>query len=310
MTGPERDSNRENGEENKPELIADLLPRYYEAHGENITYEVERSMVIDGHEVAWTKYTGTVVYDMTGEGKEGKEFTGHELYCACHFKENVGWRQEEDGSTVGLMGKDGCIAKKTAVYMRHLELREEYKERGMLGVFSKDPHEELEAIMLDLMDKGEREEFLEGSSGARFWGGFYYLQTAAEIADLPIKYAWETASKMVQEKKISLEGAVVQKYYEPDPPRWEPHEVFEDKNIRVVASLPAHSQMPQTWQFEAYALTGEEPVKIEVEIPEVPLTHEPVFGPDVDDVRTAEECAAKIIDKLIDEAGQDNNITD
>ena len=211
---------REPGAEQQPapQLIGDLLPRYYEAYGENPRYEVERSIMIDGHEVAWLKYEGEIALDITGEGKEGQPYSGHELHCACKFAEGTGWRMEDDSGLVGLMGGDGCIKKEAAIHLRHLELREEYKTRDMFGQWGHPGTEELEAIMLDLMEKAKEEEFLEGSSGARFWQGYYYLQTVASITDLPMKNIWEAANKLVADKKIQLEGAVVQPYFEPAPP--------------------------------------------------------------------------------------------
>jgi len=298
----DRDFEREPGAEQQPapQLVGDLWPRYYEAYGENPRYEVERSIMIDGHEVAWLKYEGEVAYDITGEGKEGQPYSGHELRCACKFTEGTGWRMQDDGRPVGLMGGDVCLKKEAAIHLRHLELREEYKAREMFGRWGHPGPEELEAIMLDLMEKAKEEEFLEGTSGARFWGGYYYLQTVASIADLPMKNVWEAADKMIADKKIQLEGAVVQPYFEPAPPTWESHGSLERNGYRVVASLPTHSKMPQTWQFEVFkqGSEGEEPVRVEIEIPQEPLTHQPTFGPDVDDVTRAEERMAQILEEL------------
>jgi hypothetical protein len=293
---------REPGAEQQPaqQLIGNLLPRYYEAYGENPRYEVERSIMVDGHEVAWLKYEGEVAYDITGEGKEGQPYAGHELHCACKFTEGTGWRMEEDGRPVGLMGGDGCIKKEAAIHLRHLELREEYKARDMFGQWGHPGTEELEAIMLDLMEKAKAEEFLEGTGGARFWGGYYYLQTVASIADLPMKSVWDATDKMIADKKIQLEGAVVQPYFEPAPPTWEPHTSIERDGYRIVASLPTHSKMPQTWQYEVFkqGAEGEEPVKLEIEIPQETLTYQPTFGPDVDDVSSAEARMAQILEEV------------
>src|SRR3972149_11890212 len=170
-------------QESEQQLISDLLPSYYEAYGENPRYETVRSIMIDGHEVAWAKYEGTVAYDITGEGKEGQPCSGHELVCACKFTEGVGWRMEDDGRPVGLMAGDKCLPKEAAVYLRQLELREEKKAREMFGRIGIPGKEEVEAIMFDLMEKAKAEEFLEATSGASFWGGYYYLQTVAEITE-------------------------------------------------------------------------------------------------------------------------------
>lgn len=212
---------------NRP--IAELLPRYYETHGENPTFEVERSIPIDGHEVAWMHYKGTVTYDITGRGQEGKPYEGYELECACKFTEDVGWRiDEKSGTPVGLMGGDRCIKKDAAVYLRQLELREEYKGRGMLHDVEKNKPENVAAVMLDLIAKSEADEFLEGNSGAAFWGGHYYLQTVRDIMDIPMKKVWEGADLLLAEKRITLEGMVVQTYREPEQAdKYEQHEVPE-----------------------------------------------------------------------------------
>src|SRR4051812_8619519 len=100
MTKPEFANQNQPEAEPQSQLINDLLPRYYETHGDNPRYETVRSIMIDGHEVAWVKYTGNVASDTV----EDQDYTGHELCCACKFTEDVGWRQEPDGRTVGLSG--------------------------------------------------------------------------------------------------------------------------------------------------------------------------------------------------------------
>lgn len=58
--------------------------------------------------------------------------------------------------------------------------------------------------------------------------------------------------------------------------------------------------MSQTWQFEVFkqGAEGEEPVRVELEIPLEPLTQQPTFGPDVDDVARAEERMAQILKEV------------
>jgi hypothetical protein len=299
MTDGSFDREPDNEQQRTPQLIEELLPRYYETHGTNPRFEIDRSIIIDGHEVAWMTYEGEVAFDITGEGKEGKPYKGHELYCACKFTEGVGWRIEENGQPIGLMSGDKCLPKEAALYLRQLELREEYKARNMFGRWDHPGEEEVEAIMFDLMDKAQAEEFLESTSGARFWGGYYYLQTVAAITDLPMKRVWEIAYKMQDAKKIGLEGAVVQPYREPNQPIWKPHTTLEQDGLQVVASLPAHSKMPQTWQFEVYeqGAEGEEPARLEIDIPQAPLFHQSDFGPDVEDVARAEARMAKILEE-------------
>lgn len=299
------DFDQKSGAEQPPvsEIIEDLLPRYYEVYGNNPSYEIERSIMLDGHEVAWLKYQGEVTYDITGGGKEGQTYTGHELECACKFTEGIGWQMEADGRPVGLMSGDDCIKKEAALHLRHLELRQEYKARDMFGRFGYPGTEELEAIMLDLMEKAKQEEFIEGSSGARFWGGYYYLQTVAAITNVQMKQVWEVSNKMIADKKMQLEGAVVQPYFEAAPPNWETHSSLERDSYRVVAALPVHSKMPQTWKFEVFKQQADsnEFVRLEIDIPTEPLTHQPTFGPDIEDVTRAEERMNQILDLAISE---------
>lgn len=203
-------------EQQREESIEELLLRYYEAHGTNPAYEVERSITIDGHEVAWLRYQGQVQYDITGRGREGQPYEGHALHCACHFKEGVGWEMDERfGGPVGLTAGDGCAKKEAALYLRRLELRRSYEERGMLDDLKRYEPETIKAIMLDLIAKREADEFVEATNGAEFWGGHYYLQTVAEVLDVPMEYIWKATHQLQAEKRIRLEGMVVQTYREP-----------------------------------------------------------------------------------------------
>ncbi|MDO8265997.1 MAG: hypothetical protein Q7T41_03580, partial [Candidatus Saccharibacteria bacterium] len=201
--------------------IEALLPRYYETHGENPTYATERMMIIDGHEVAWMKYDGHVKFDISRKGREGEPYTGHSLYCSCHFTEGVGWRVDDKYGVVGLMDGDKCIPKETAIRMRNLELRDEYKEKfersGLCKIWDIDcgNPDVIKAVIKDLIDKGKAEEFLEGSDGAQFYGGYYYLQTVGKILGIDMRLVWDVAREMVDNKQISIDGAVVQTYREP-----------------------------------------------------------------------------------------------
>lgn len=285
----------------QPGMIADVLPRYYEAHGDDLTYEVVRSIVIEGHEVAWMEYKGEVVHDITGQGNEGREFRGRELKCVCEFTEGVGWRQEEDGKTLNLYDAKDCQQKEEAGQMRIHELQSEYEKRGFF-----DPdnamYEAIQAIALDLIERSKAGEWLEGNSGASFWGGHYYLQTLAEIAQVSMRDIWQYADRMCSDKKIDLEGAVVQEYFDPPEPAWsEPALVYELDGWKVSAALPNHSKMPQEWKFEVTQPNGE---KLEIEIPGEPLMYQPTFGPDAGDVAQAEGRILKIMEQVRGKAAQ------
>ncbi len=296
-----RNFEQETGFEKEPtaQLIEDVLPRYYETHGERTRYEVERSIMIDQHEVAWLRYEG--------KNSQGESYTGHELQCTCHFTENVGWKMHKGGFPAGLIRADKCLKKEAALYLRHLEIREEYKERDMFGKWGHPNEEELEAIMLDLIEKAKADEFLEGTTGAQSWGGYYYLQTVASIADVPMASIWKTTDKLIDDKQIQLEGNVVQPYTEPNPPSWEAHTSLQSGDLRIEAALPTHSKMPQTWQFEVYKKVGDTEEKIEIELPQEPLEHPILFGVDIDDTAHAKECMAKILEALQSEYDPKHN---
>lgn len=286
-------------------MIQDLLPRYYEARGENPRYEVLRSIVINGHEVAWMKYEGTVDYDLMKQGREGKPYSGYELQCECDFKEGVGWETRGDGTKYNLDGPQKCLYRELATHLRHLELRQEYISRfpfwggpiilsdhipsgNALALWNHVPE-----IIFDLIEKVKVGEFIgEDGNGASFWGGYLYVQTVTKITDRTEGEIWEVVKKLVEEKKISLEGAVIQPYREPPSPTWEESFRIEDDGWVGIASLPAHSKMEQKWQLDVMKPDGT-PAHPSVVGPH--LTHTPIFGPDVDDVASAEEELKKLI---------------
>ncbi len=303
MTNPEIHNNEEQEPKPKQQLIADALPRYYEVHGENPRYETVRSMMMDGHEVAWMEYRGEVAYDITGRGREGQAYVGRTLRCTCDFTEHCGW-EEKGEHLYSLDGGEKCLPKKAALHLRRLELRTEYMERFKsndrfkTGTYALWDH--IPEIILDLIEKHQDGEFLEASTGAEFWGGHFYLQTVAAITEKPIGELWAPVGKMVKEKKIGLEGAVIQSYFEPAPPSWEPHSTYELNGWKATAGLPTHSKMPQMWKFEVTKPDGE---KLDLDIPGEYLTHSPDFGPDVDDVNHARERLVQILEQIMHEQG-------
>src|ERR1019366_5247783 len=77
----------------------------------------------------------------------------------------------------------------------------------------------IDAIILGLMSKAKAGEWVgEDGWGAGSWGGYFYLQTVAKIADMPMELVWKAADKLIAAQQIRLEGAVVQEYREPRPP--------------------------------------------------------------------------------------------
>lgn len=278
-------------------MIADLLPRYYEANGDNTTYETVRSIVVDGHEAAWMAYQGKVVADATGRGREGEQFTGRGFYCECDFAEGVGW-ELKDGRRYSLDGERRCIPRKAALHLRHLELRAEYTERykgdELGGAADYALKRNVGPIILDLIDKAKAGEFIgEDTSGAHFWGGHFYLQTVAAITGLFVGHLWEDVYELMAQEEIGLEGAVIQDYVEPPPPKWVEHARLDLDGWTGVASLPGHRQMAKAWRLEVFNPDGEAAYQF---LPGLPLLHDPAFGPDVDDVERARSELVRLIE--------------
>ena len=98
-------------------MIKDFLPEYYEAHGKNPYYNSLRSIVIDGHEIAWMEFKGT--------RNDKSNYTGRLLYCECDFTKGVGWNIEK-GKVFSIHRGEKCLKRKTAIHLRHLELQKEY----------------------------------------------------------------------------------------------------------------------------------------------------------------------------------------
>lgn len=273
--------------------IQELLPRYYETHGDMLRYEIERSIPIDGHEVAWLKYSG--------ETTNGRSYSGHELHCECKFTEGVGWQVDEKYGVVGLNGEDRCLPRKAALLFRQLELRREYLNKFPHDSFSMgdeyDLWDKVPEVILDLIEKGKTGEWLsEGSSGANDWGGYFYLQTVQAITCTPYDEFWNQVNKMVYDKKIQLEGMVVQEYREPPAPQWGEYARIEYEGYTGIAKLPTHSKMPQHWEIVILAPNG----RLIAEGIEGPtLMHSPDFGVDVEDAVNVEAVIKEYIDSYL-----------
>jgi hypothetical protein len=278
-------------------MIADLLPRYYEAHGRNDTYETLRSIMIDGHEVAWMKYTFILTNNVPGIGRKGKPIETFGLYCECYFTEEVGWKTDEKFGVVGLSGKDHCIRFETAIDLRIRELREEYYalfdvHRGM-GSYGLVQH--IDEMVTDLFERDKRGEFIaEGSNGAHFWGGHFYIGTLARILDIDMSFIHKHIRRLVTESKIALEGFVVQQYVEPPEPRWDESFSHEQDGYVVKGYLPGHSKMRQDFKLDLYDAQGSL-----VDTDYLPLNHPTLFGPDGEDVMLAQDKCVEMINSAL-----------
>jgi hypothetical protein len=158
------------------------------------------------------------------------------------------------------------------------------------------PHENVPDVILDLIERRKRDEWLgESSGGATFWGGYFYLQTVAEITNHFVGHLWEDVYKLMADKKIGLEGAVIQPYREPLPPEWVEHIRLEEDGWIVTASLPGSRDMAREWKFEVLLPDGKPAYAF---LPGLALFHEYLFGPDVEDVERAQAHARKLMDDV------------
>jgi len=69
---------------------------------------------------------------------------------------------------------------------------------------------------------------------------------------------------------------------------------FEEGGFKVETFLPYNSSQPQQWTVKVYR-TGETELLEEVAIP---MTHEPIFGVDIDDQATLEEAVELLMKRL------------
>lgn len=293
--------NRERLSENEqqpiePMSIGDATERYYEVHGINPTYEILRSELIEGHEVAWMKYSGTIEQDFMELGREGQIYEGYAFKCACDFSEGVGWFFDDKfNGPVGTLAGDKCEAKLIAQRKRMNELKNEYSSRMMLENIDNDQSETVKTIILDLIDKSKNNEFLEIHTGANFWGGHYYLQLVESITGIDLYKLYWLTDQLEKEKVISMNGAVVCEHHEPSPPSWEPFGSLEYDGWKVTVCIPTHEKMNQSWKFEVYNPDGE---LVDMDIPELPMAYTPIYGPDATDIASAEQVAGQILAQI------------
>jgi hypothetical protein len=201
--------------------IIDLLPRYLETHDNESNYRIERLMNIDGHEVAWMSF------DFVDDESEADETINKTniVECACAFAENVGWELNDKYGYIKKMAGTECAIKKQAIDIRHQEIRQEYITNGTLDAFEIDKKETIKAVILDLIERSKAGEVLEANNGARFWGGYFYLQSVNKILNAGWNDIWLAVDEMCEEKIIHINGMVVEDYNEPKP-----KQRFEDED--------------------------------------------------------------------------------
>jgi hypothetical protein len=281
-------------------MIRDHLERYYEAHGRENEHVILRSVMIDGHEVAWVELRDQ---EPLPEGR--RPF--RQMRCECDYIEGTGWCVMKDGGVATIGGQEPCVHAEAALRLRHLELRQEYaqifdrrniagltEEQVQTAVLGLSSQEALCHIILDLVTKAKAGEWLEQGTGALFWGGYYYVQTVQAITDAPWETVWEVVRALAAEGQISLEGAVVQDYREPDAPEWTEYGRFTEDGWTGIALMPAHGDMPQEWKLQVLRPDG----SVAVEDERLSMTYTPTFGPDIGDVAASEARLLELIAKM------------
>lgn len=280
-------------------MIKDHLERYYEASNRHDEHVILRSVMIDGHEVAWVELRDP---EPLPEGH--RPF--RQQRCECDYIEGVGWCILEGGQFATIGGQEPCIHTETALHLRHLELRQEYartfdrcnvdgltEEQVLTARLGLSSPEVLRHIILDLVAKAKAGEWLEQGTGAVDWGGYYYVQTVQAITNAPWKTVWEVIGVLETESKISLQGSIVCDYREPEVPGWEEYSRIEVDGWLGIIWIPAHDDMESEWKLEVFR-----PNRSRACDPEhLPMLYAPTFGPDVSDVAAAEERLLALIEE-------------
>lgn len=256
-------------------MIQDLLARYYEACGENPRHKVLRSIMIDGHEVAWMQCDGWFI----NLDVEGETYSENKLFCECDFTENIGWKTREDGKGHPIVrGSAKCRYREAAKHLRHLELHDEYVKRFETYGQALFLSQFTLGIIIDLVDKAKSGEFIGENGKPEFllWSGYLYVQTLAKIIGQSDEKTWEYVLELKKKGEINIKDGVIRSYREAPSPTWvESFRVTDDGWIGI-ASLPAHSRMEQKWKLEVMNHDGT-PTGITYE---VPINHDLIFGPD------------------------------
>lgn len=273
-------------------MIHDHLETYLKEFGSDANLRIIRSIVIDGHEVAWT--------ELSGVNANQEPYAMRSTYCECDFTEGVGWARRPRNGREKLVKLDypHCLPRQAALYLRRLELRQKYQTHLAAlypGDYLKQLFNDFPSLVNWLIEESKAGEWIEDGNGARFWGGYFYSQALTEIFGLTPTEVREGIDAMVAAKKISLEGMVVLKYYRPTRASWSKAFQIELDGFLGIAKLPTHGNMLQVWKYEVRNPDGKRAT-----VPDTTdnLLHESVFGPDAEDV----EVATHRLEQLIAEA--------
>lgn len=260
-------------------MIKDLLPEYCKAKNDGEEYSIVRSFIVNEHEVAWMEVRGSV---------NGKSYKARLLHCECNFIKGKGW-DTKDGKFSDLFGPERCPARTQVLNQRHAELQKEYLDRFEAGNNVSALKDHVWEIVSDLKEKAKNGEFLEDGNGALFWGGYFYLQTLSAIIGIDMMEAWQIAKGLIADKKIRLEGAVVQDYTPPEEPSWSKTLETKKGGVTGTAYLPGNRDMKNEWKLVAKKKNRKPLIKM------IPLGFNPVFGPDMSDVRIAKKELLKLM---------------
>lgn len=185
-------------------MIADLLPHYYAINGRKTVFTPIRSILIDGHEVAWLERIEC--------GSEGQVYTDRRLFCECRFIEGIGW--ERTGHFSELESASKCIRRKAAIFLRQRELREEYLARFRGSTILGGPEDlrvNIAEIIQDLLQKVDADDFIGEDGAAKLtFGTHFYISTLAEITGLRLEGLMETVKELANAGHIHQTNMVIQ----------------------------------------------------------------------------------------------------
>lgn len=280
-------------ENNKQPTLAELLPRY-NAYHPNWEGTPATMYTIDDHEMAMMDFVAT----------DGGDAKYSKFVCACDLTEDVGWGLHEKWGVVSYGKPDECEYRKRAVAELVTELHTEYTEQFSDVIENEGHIGFVREVMKAMIAKDNANEFVgEVNNGAHFWGGHFYMQTLAKVVhgtadDRTLsredwKNMWLAMDTMMVNKQVQLEGMVIQDYYEPPEAEWMEYGKFDYEGHTATIGMPAHMHMDAKWQV---TIAREDGTVVAEKIAGPSLMHEPVFGPDAEDVANVEYFIRQLID--------------
>lgn len=268
-------------------MIVDLLSEFYGHAIPSVRYELLRSFMVEGHEVAWMKY----IY--TGGENPARNHWAYALKCECDFTEGVGWMIDDKDQRVTI-GKPLCPMIRRVRSMRADELRVEYqiKHLGLHG--TSDLHEHVGDIALDLLARSQAGEFIHADLLFN-WAGVA-ATLVSSITDVDVQEVFDVMEATRKENTGVVAVDLVGMTYAaaPVPAGWFVHREVDEGGWTVRALLPDdESNNLHAWRFQLI-----DPDRKLVQAPTDPyilLEHPIDFGVDEED----EERADRHIEMLL-----------